>query len=156
SHWPSQGGQMADKSTQLLLDALSRAVADPNGVPLFASRSAPGLFPATPAARPAAQRCKDEQFVKVVRTDSRGKAVQEVCAITEKGLAYLLTQANPRAVLEDLVRALESRQAQLGELVAAARQAQSSLEAFKALASTVLQQVARQGNGQANGSLHGP
>src|SRR5262249_44280668 len=104
----------------------------------------------------AAQRCKDEQFVKVVRTDSRGKAVQEVCAITEKGLAYLLTQANPRAVLEDLVRALESRQAQLGELVAAARQAQSSMEAFKALASTVLQQVARQGNGQANGSLHGP
>jgi len=146
---------MADRTTQLLLDALSRAVADPAGVPLYASKSVPGLFPATPAARPAAQRCKDEQFVKVVRTENRGKAVQEMCAITEKGLAYLLTQANPRQVLEDLVRALESRQAQLSELVTAARQAQSSLEAFKAMAATILQQVARQGNGQANGTPPG-
>jgi hypothetical protein len=146
---------MADRSSQLLLDALSRAVADPAGLPLYTSKSVPGLFPATAAARTAAQRCKDEQFVKVVRTESRGKAVQEVCAITDKGLAYLLTQASPRQVLEDLVRAVESRQAQLGELVAAARQTQSSLEAFKALAATVLQQVARQGTGQVNGSPPG-
>src|SRR5439155_22129726 len=113
--WLSQGRFMADKGTQLVLDALSRAVADPGGLPLYASKSTPGLFPTTPAARPAAQRCKEEEFVKVVRAEQRGKAVQEVCAITEKGLAYLLTRANTRQVLEDLVRALESRQAQLGD-----------------------------------------
>ena len=132
---------MAEKSTQLLLEALSRAAADPAGVPLHASKAGPGLFPATAAARLAAQRCKDEALVKVVRTQTRGKAVQEVCAITEKGLAYLLSQVSPRQVLEDLVRAVESRQAQLGELVAAARQTHGSLDAFKALAEKVLQQV---------------
>lgn len=138
---------MADKSTLLLLDALSRAAADPAGVPLHAGKTGPGLFPATTAARLAAQRCKDEAFVKVVRTDGRGKAVLEVCAITEKGLAFLLSEANPRQVLEDLVRAVESRQNQLADLVATARQAHAGLEALKAVAEKVLQQVGRQGNG---------
>src|SRR5947207_2786399 len=82
----------------------------------------------------AAQRCKDEALVKVVRTQTRGKAVQEVCAITEKGLAYLLSQVSPRQILEDLVRAVESRRAQLSELVEAARQTHDSLSAFRALA----------------------
>src|SRR5437868_15502454 len=48
--WPNQGGFMADKATQLLLEALRRAVADPTGLPLYASKTAPGLFPATAAA----------------------------------------------------------------------------------------------------------
>jgi hypothetical protein len=132
---------MAEKSTQLLLEALGRAAADPAGVPLHASKAGAGLFPATAAARLAAQRCKDEALVKVVRTQTRGKTVQEVCAITEKGLAYLLSQMSPRQILEDLVRAVESRQAQLGDLVAAARQTHDNLDAFKALAEKVLQQV---------------
>lgn len=143
---------MADKATQLLLEALRRAVADPTGLPLYASKTAPGLFPATAAARPAAQRCKEEALVQVVRTESRGKAVQEVCALTDKGLSYLLTQANPRQVLEDLVRALEAREAEFGALVAAARQVQTTLEAFKALAANVLQQLGRPAGERANGS----
>ena len=36
---------MADKLTQLLIEALSRAAADPAGVPLYGSKSDPGLFP---------------------------------------------------------------------------------------------------------------
>jgi hypothetical protein len=134
---------LADKSTQLLLEALSRAAADPAGVPLYVSKSGPGMFPATAAAKAAAQRCKDDHLVKVVRTETRGKAVQEVCALTEKGLAYLLEQISPKQTLEDLVRAVESRQAQVTELVAAARQSHASLEAVKALAEKVLQQVGR-------------
>jgi hypothetical protein len=132
---------LADKPTQLLLDALSRAAGDPGGLPLHGSKSTPGLFPASPQARQAAQRCKDEGYVKVVGTRARGKTVQEVCAITEKGLAYLLSQVNPRQVLEDLVRAVESRQAQVGDLVEAARQTQAGFEALRALAERVLQQV---------------
>src|SRR5262245_36057467 len=99
---------MADKSTQLILAALGRAAADPAGVPLFGSRAAPGLFAATGPARQAAQRCKDEDYVRVVRSAPRGKTVQEICAITEKGLAYLLSQVSPKQVLEDLVRALDA------------------------------------------------
>jgi hypothetical protein len=151
---------LADRSTQLLLDALSRAAADPAGVPLHASKSGPGLFPATAAARHAAQRCKEENLVKVVRTEARGKAVQEVCALTDKGLAYLLSQVSPRQLLEDLVRALEARQAQLADLVSAAREAQTSLEAFRALAGKVLQQLNPHGGApvlreQANPSANG-
>jgi hypothetical protein len=140
---------LADKSTQLLLDALSRAAADPAGVPLHASKSSPGLFPTTAAAKAAAQRCKQDHLVKVVRTETRGKAVQEVCALTEKGLAYLLSQVSPRQLLEDLVRAVESRQAQLTDLVATARQSHASLDAVKSLAEKVLQQVGQPGNGPA-------
>jgi hypothetical protein len=136
---------LADRSTQLLLDALSRAAADPAGLPLYASKSGPGLFPATAAARHAAQRCMEEALVKVIRTEARGKALQEVCALTDKGLAYLLSQVSPRQLLEDLVRAIEARQVQLADLVSAARQAQTSLEAFRALAGKVLQQLNSQG-----------
>jgi len=136
---------MADKSTQLILDALSQAAADPAGVPLHGSKAAPGLFAATAPAKQAAQRCKDEGYLRVVRTESKGKNVYEVCAITEKGLAYLLSQVSAKQVLEDFVRALEARQAQVGDLVAAARQAQASLDGLRATVETVLHAV---GTGQ--------
>ncbi len=131
---------MADKSTQLLLDALSRAAAEPTGLPLYGSKGSPGLFVATSAARFAAQRCLDEALVRVLRREPRGKSEQDICAITDKGLQYLLTQASPRQVLEDLVRAVEARQAQLGELVHAARQAQVSLDGLRDVVRRVLAQ----------------
>src|SRR5207302_9372379 len=96
-------GPLADKATQLMLDALSRAVAEPAGLPLFGSKRSPGLFVATSAARFAAQRCVDEHLVRVLRSEPRGKTTQDICAITDKGLQYLLTQVSPRQVLEDLV-----------------------------------------------------
>lgn len=150
---------MADKSTQLILDALSQAMADPAGVPLHGSKAAPGLFAGNASGKQAAQRCKDEGYLRVVRTDTRGKAVHEICALTDKGLAYLLSQASPKQVLEDFVRALEARQNQVGELVAIARQTQASFDALKSTAETVLQSVgsvqtvvnARNGDAPANG-----
>src|SRR5262249_44826848 len=69
-------------------------------------------------------------------------AVQEVCAITPKGLDHLLTQSNPRHVLEDLVRAVEAREKQLGELLTTVRQTQAHLEGLRGLAGAVLQHVA--------------
>ncbi len=132
---------MADKSTQLVLEALSKAVADPAGAPLHAAKGAPGLFTANAAGKQAAQRCKDEGYLRVVGTTTRGKTTLELCALTEKGLTYLLAQANPRQVLEDLVRAVEARQAQAGELLAVARQMQTGLDALKATTEKVLQQV---------------
>jgi hypothetical protein len=135
---------MVDKSTQLILDALSRAVADPAGLPLHGGKAASGLFPTTPAARQVAQRCKDDGFLRVVHTETKGKTTVEVCTITEKGLAHLLSEVSPKQVLQDLVRALEARQAQAGELLSATRQMQTSLDALKATAEKVLQQVVRQ------------
>ena len=132
---------MADKSTELILDALTRAVADPHGQPLFASKSIPGLFAATGSAKTAAQRCKDEDFLRVVRTETRGKNSLEICTLTEKGLTYLLGQSSPRQVLEDLVRAVEARQEQFTRLAASVDQARASLDALKTTTAKVLEQV---------------
>jgi hypothetical protein len=131
---------LADKSTQLVLEALSRAVADPAGLPLYAGKSSPGLFAPTAPARLAAQRCKDDGYLRVLHSESRGKVVHEICSITEKGLAYLLDQASPKQVLEDLVRAVEARRTQVSELVSSARQSQASLELLKAIVEKVLTQ----------------
>jgi hypothetical protein len=134
---------MADRSTQLLLDGLSRAAADPSGLPLHAGKDAAGLFAATAAGKQAAQRGKDEGLLRVVRTQTRGKTAVEFCTITEKGLAYLLGQVSPRQVLEDFLRALETRHAQAGELIAVARQMQAGLDALRGTAEHVLQQLDR-------------
>jgi hypothetical protein len=132
---------MADKSTQLILDALNRAVHDPEGLPLHGSKAAPGMFPATALARQAAHRCKEEGLVRVVSSQRRGKQVLEICALTDKGLAFLLREANPRQVLEDFIRALEARQSQLADLVRSAQRAAGGVEALRAVTLKVLQQL---------------
>lgn len=132
---------MPDKSNQLVLEALTRAVADPTGVPLHGSKAVPGLFATGGPAKLAAQFCKEQSYLKVVRTETKGKSVQEICAITEKGLAFLLSQASPKQVLEDLVRALEARQDQVNALLQTAQETQASLDALKGTAEKVLAQL---------------
>jgi hypothetical protein len=133
---------LANSSTQAVLDALSRAAAEPAGLPLFGAKSI-GLFRSSAVAKKAAQLCKEEGFLRVVRAESRGKRTREFCAITEKGLAYLLSQVSPKQVLGDLVRALHAHQAQIGELVATARRWQADLDALKSAAEAVLTRVSR-------------
>ena len=132
---------MADRPTQMLLDGLSRAVADPAGLPLFGGKSSPGLFAANASGRAVAQRCKDEGLLRVVRTETRAKAPLDVCTITDKGLAYLLGQVSPKQVLEDFIRTLDARQSQAGELLTIARQMQAGIDALKQTAEKVLEQV---------------
>jgi hypothetical protein len=132
---------MADKSNQLVLEALHRAVAEPSGMPLFGGKKAAGLFAASAPAKKAAQLCKDEGLVQTIRTQTKGRTAQEICAITDKGLAFLLNQASPKHVLESLVQALESRRAQVGELVESARRTQAGFEALQASAEKVLRQL---------------
>jgi hypothetical protein len=141
-HQTREGG-LADKSFPLILEALSLAASDPGGLPLFGNKSCPGLFRAGGAAKALAQQCKDEGYLRVVATEPKGKSVQEHCAITEKGLAFLLSQLSPKAVLENFVRALESRHGQLGELVTSAQQTQSAMNALKATVEKVLQEVGK-------------
>jgi hypothetical protein len=149
---------VADKATQLILGALSRAAADPGGAWLYGNKTQPGLFAATTVARQAAQRCLDEGYLRIVGTEAAGKATRERYAVTDKGLAYLLSQVHPRQVLEDFIRTLDARQGQVKQLVDAARQMQAGLEALKASAETVLQHLQHRpplvspsanGNGQA-------
>jgi hypothetical protein len=144
---------LADKTTQLMLEALHRAAASPEGLPLHGGKTGPGLFPTTGPARLAAQRCKDEDYLRVVRAEPRGKGPAEVCTLTEKGLAFLLAQASPKQVLEDLVRALELRHGQVAEFVTVVRQWQAGLDAFRGVAEKALLHLHQPG---ANGTAGPP
>ncbi|MCZ2342406.1 MAG: PadR family transcriptional regulator [Bacteroidales bacterium] len=133
---------MADKFTQLLIDALTQAAAEPTGVPLVAGKSEPGLFPAAVAAKPAMSRALEEGLLRVVRTETRGKTTRELYAATEKGIQFLIEQSNPKQILEDFVRALESREGQIGELLGTVRRLAESLSGMRAVAGMVLPQLA--------------
>ena len=129
---------MADKSTQLSLDALTRAAAEPAGVPLYAQKAEAGLFPATTAARPAADRAKADGLIEVVHQESRGKATREVCILTEKGMKFLVRQASPRQVLEDFVRVLEDRQAAVADLTESVARMAEGVESIRRTVQGVL------------------
>ncbi|HWG42280.1 MAG TPA: hypothetical protein VN688_05790 [Gemmataceae bacterium] len=146
---------MADKSNQLILSALSRAAATPAGVPLHGGKAVTGLFPTNAAGKQAAQRSQEDGYLCLVAVEDAvsgdsgagGTATlvkkkttgYPLCAITEKGLTYLLSQVSPRQVLEDFVRAVEAREKQADDLLAIAHQMQQSLSALKANAEKVLQ-----------------
>jgi hypothetical protein len=133
---------VADRSIQLILSGLRRAATEPEGLPLFTTRALPGLFVSTAQGKQAAQRCKDEGYLRVLRTEWQGKSLLEVCSITEKGLDYLVREVDPRPLLEDLVRAFEAREAQAEQLLQSARQLHGTFDTLKELAHTVLARLA--------------
>lgn len=118
---------MADKSTGSILEALTKATAEPGWLPLLAAKGRPGLFPASAAGRAAAQRCQADGLIRVRPAD--GKA-GDVATITDAGLDWLVAQASPRQVLEDFLRIVEQKQARTAELVGAARQMAAGLESL--------------------------
>jgi hypothetical protein len=150
---------VADKSSQLILTALSRAAAAAAGAPLHGSKAVPGLFPTNAAGKQAAQRCQEDGYLCLITTDDAaphengagGTATlvkkktsgHPLCTITEKGLTYLLGQVSPRQVLEDFVRALEARQQQADDLLTLARQMQQSIDSLKGNVEKVLQHTYR-------------
>jgi hypothetical protein len=148
-------GLVADKSSQLILTVLSHAAAAAGPLPLFGTKSVPGLFPGNATGKQAAQRCQDEGYLcptestpescpaeesstPVVVATRKKAPTAPLYSITDKGLTYLLGQVSPRQVLEDFVRALESRRKQADDLLNLARQMQHSIDAFKASAEKVL------------------
>jgi len=105
---PRQGGFLADKTSKLILDGLRRAAAAPAGVRLFRARGTPGLFSATAAGKLAAQRCQDEGYLRLVRTEQNGKSQQGVYALSDTGRSYLLghvpvAPAATRGSLDELI-----------------------------------------------------
>jgi hypothetical protein len=138
-----QGGFVADKSQALLLESLQEAAKHPEGMPLFAGRTASGIFRTGVAGKKAAQLCQEQGYLDAVDGGSNGKPSQGHWALSEKGLAYLLSQVNPREVLARLVAALEERQIQLDLVLACVRQAHNGLSVLKANAETVLRELGR-------------
>jgi hypothetical protein len=150
-----------DRTSQLMLNALSRAAAEPAGVLLHPARGVPGLFPSSAAGRQAALRCTAEGYlcpavaavpapvpanlVAEPSTSRPAKMSAERYVLTDKGLSFLLGQTSPRPILEDFVRALESRHAQASGLLMAARQMLMELTALRSVAERVLERVREPG-----------
>lgn len=111
---------MADTSTRLMVEALTRAAAEPGGLPLFSSRDRAGLFPRRAVGEAAARRCQEEGLLRVLD----GK----IAVITERGRHWLAECSDPRQVIEDFLRIVERQQGQLVELQSAARQLATALE----------------------------
>lgn len=152
-------GRLADKSTQLIVDALTRAAAEPTGLSLYANKSEPGLFPATSVARVAADRARTDGLLHVVPAATGSRAGREVCVLTEKGMEYLVRQASPRQVIEDFVRVMEERQTAVAELSAAAARMAAGLQSMRTAVEQVLPRLTEHPalNGTAmNGTLHRP
>ncbi|HSQ58414.1 MAG TPA: hypothetical protein VLM40_22020, partial [Gemmata sp.] len=122
---------MADKITQQIIDALAKAAAHPDGLPLYSSKAIPGLFPNTIAAKAAAQKCLGDALVSAVKIESAAKTARDRYILTEKGWDFLLAEVNPRQVLEDFVRVLEERRGEVGELLDTARRMADSLEGLR-------------------------
>lgn len=127
---------MADKLTRELTTALARAAAEPAGLPLYAAKGDAGLFAATAAAKAAAQKALDDGYLRSLGTDPRSR--RELYTASEAGLAYLFAQSNPRDLLNDFVRALEARQAQIDDLIATARGIRASLDGLKSVVASAL------------------
>ncbi len=132
---------MTDRSTQLVLTALSRAAADAEGVPLYGNKTTAGLFPSTALGKQAAQRCREEGYLQDVPGTASGPRAVPRCTLTDKGRAFLLGQTSPRQVLEDFVRVLEAREGQVASVLAQVRQLQAGLEALRHSVAGVLAQV---------------
>jgi hypothetical protein len=125
----------------LILAALQRAAAEPAGMALLGGRSAPGLFNASAAGQQAAQRCKDDGLLRVIRTEAKGKSPREICALTEQGLQHLLRETSPRPVIDALLQAVERCQAKLDEFVVSADAQRVHLAALRDIAAKILAQL---------------
>ena len=146
---------MADQSHQLLLDALTRAATEPGGLSLYAQKGEAGLFPATTKARPLAERAKTEGLLRVIDFDNKGRGAREVCVLTEKGMQFLLRQANPRQIVEDFVRVLEDRQSEVEQLGDSVTRMADGLQSIRETLKHVLPRLTESGTDASPGRASG-
>src|SRR5262249_29883262 len=135
--------ELADKSTQLIVEALTRAAAEPLGMSLHGHAKKPGLFAATGTSKLAAQRCIDEGFLRVLQRQSVGRSIQEICTVTEKGITYLLDHTSPKRVLSEIAHTLEAYQKQVVELAAFAQKWIEGIEALRSIVERALETVSK-------------
>jgi hypothetical protein len=98
-----------DSVTEVLLDALKLALAEPGEQRLFKSGKLGGLFAGRAGANgEAAARALREGLLDVVRTESKGKTTIEWVRITPRGVEFLHEQESPIQALRDLRTILQT------------------------------------------------
>lgn len=129
---------VADKLLPLILDALTRAAADPAGAPLYTSKTESGLFPGTTVGKQAAARACAEGWLAVI-PDS--PASRPRAQLTTAGQDHLLAVSNPKQVLEDFVRILEQRESEVRDLVAGTDRLSATLTGLSTLVTRLIPRV---------------
>jgi hypothetical protein len=129
---------LIESSANLIQQALERSLAASEGLPLLAGKNLSGLFPNVAAGKEAAQEARSAGLLRVLRTEVKGKATLEYCALTEKGLAFLLEQSSPRPVLEAILKAIETCQSRIDTWIADVKDSRQYLEGLRGLAERVL------------------
>jgi hypothetical protein len=128
-----------------VLDALSRALADPMPRPLYGTAANPGLFGSSAPAKVAGQRCLDLGLLRQDGEQLKGAKRVPLFSATPKGLLYLLEHAEaPRLlgatldavertsrVVCDCSRLLETLTRQLGDLRQVVQQASDRADPAK-------------------------
>jgi hypothetical protein len=95
--------------TEILLDALKLALAEPGEQRLFRSGKLAGLFAGrTGVNGEAATRALREGLLEVVRTETKGKATTEWVRITPRAMEFLHEQESPVQALKDLRTILQT------------------------------------------------
>src|SRR5436305_1190934 len=103
---------MTDRVTEVLADALKRALDDPAAERrLYKSGKLDGLFAGRGGAGgQAAARALAEGLLEPVRTETRGKALIEWVRLTPRGVEFLHERESPAAALHGLRDALRANQ----------------------------------------------
>lgn len=105
-----------DKVTEALIDALKSALAIPHEQRLFKSGKLDGLFPSRSGANgDAAALALREEYLEVVRTETRGKTSFEWVIVTPKGVDFLHENESPLHTLQELSQTLQLNQQAIPE-----------------------------------------
>src|SRR5262245_11973395 len=93
---------MADKITDVLVDALKQGLAEPGQARLFPSRAGANAEAATRAVR--------DGLIEVVRTEVKGKTPIEWARVSPRGIEFLHEHESPVRILAELKEVLQSNQ----------------------------------------------
>ncbi len=100
---------MADKETQLLLDALKQAMTDAGEHRLFRTGKLEGLFAShTAANNEAADAALRDGLLEIVRTETKGKTTTQWVRSTPKAVEYVHHHESPLQTLQELQAILQT------------------------------------------------
>ena len=97
------------KVRELVIQALSQAIADPRPKPLHGSKAKTGVFTSSTAvAKEAAQRCCSEGWLeKTGQFDGTAKSRKELYRITPAGIAHAIQSDQTPTLLADMLLAID-------------------------------------------------
>jgi hypothetical protein len=100
-----------DKVTQILIDAIKQAVAEPGEQRLFRAGKLPGVFASRLGLNaPAAEQALRDGLLERTRTETKGKTAIEWVRLTPKAVEFLHDHESPVRAMEELRAVLQMTQ----------------------------------------------